>query len=55
MLTKGVVERAREAEITPRHEVEGTKADAMATKAMKRAMMNFMVFLGCLVDDKVLG
>lgn len=42
----------REAVITPRHEVDGTKADAMATKATKRATMNFMVLLGCLVDDK---
>lgn len=48
MLTKGVVERVRWAEMTPRQEVEGTKADAMATKAMKRAMMYFMVLLGCL-------
>lgn len=43
MLTKGVVDRVREAEMTPRQEVEGTKAEAMATKATKRAMMNFMV------------
>lgn len=47
LLTNGVVERAREAEITPRQEVGGTKAEAMATKATKRAMMNFM--LSCVV------
>lgn len=34
-----VVERAA------RHEVEGTKAEAMATKARKRAMMNFIIVL----------
>lgn len=42
-LTKGVLERVRWAEITARHEVDGTNAEAMATNATKRAMMNFMV------------
>lgn len=47
LLTRGVDERAAVVvERAARHEVEGTKAEAMATKARKRTMMNFMAVLG---------